>query len=308
MNAYARIDKFLDEAGYAASSEESYRYLLRRAADWLEGRGEGKALEDISVGEYRQFLNSHEWSHNMQRIYGASLRAYLRWCGVVEHPIFHEILPRDDAPPGRSLERSDLRDLLASFDTTQPLGWRNLAILALMVETGLRCSEICRLEVGRLDMRHRKLVAQVKGKRRGERKWREAVFSEDTARFLEIWLEERPKHAKKGVNTVFVSLGGNTRGEAITPDGLRALFGKWGKKAEIGKLSPHDMRRTMAVLLIEAGAPTRLVQVLGGWDDIRMVERYSQALKPSQIDRYSPIREIVGIDLNSESVKKDQRA
>lgn len=284
------INLFLAESSYADSTRESYRYALSRLAAWL---GEnGLSFDDVTVAIYNRFLNSHGWSNNGKRMYGAALRAFYKWLGRPNHPIFTQTLPPDDAKPGRVLDQNDLRDLLASFDTTTALGWRNLAMLALMAETGLRASEVCRLEMSRLDMRHSKFSVQVKGKRRGERKWREGIFSEDVSRFLEVWLSERPKVARRECKSVFVSIGGKKPGTQMTRGGLKAIFRRFGERAEIGKLSPHDLRRTMAVLLIERGAPTRLVQVLGGWDDIQMVERYTRTLRPSQIDRYSPIREI----------------
>jgi integrase len=75
----------------------------------------------------------------------------------------------------------------------------------------------------------------------------------------------------------------------MTPGGLRANFRKYGIRSEIGALSPHDLRRTMATLLVDAGAPTRLVQELGAWSDVRMVERYTRNLKADQIEKYSPL-------------------
>lgn len=76
----------------------------------------------------------------------------------------------------------------------------------------------------------------------------------------------------------------------MTPGGLRAIFRKFGWRVNsILKLSPHDLRRTMAMLLTKNGAPSRLVQELGAWDDIRMVERYTRNLEPDQIDQYTPL-------------------
>lgn len=282
------INTFLEEAAYAASTKASYRYALTRFAQWLDDTG--LTFDDVSLAVYKRFLNSGDWANNSRRMYGAALRAFYKWLGRPDHPIFSEPLPRDDAAPGRVLELDALRDLLASFDTTTAQGWRNLAMLALLAETGLRASEICRLELARVDLRQRKFTVQVKGKHKGEKRWREGIFSEDVARFIEVWLAERPNIAKKECKSLFCSVGGSRRGTQMTRDGLRVLLRKYGKKANIGKLSPHDMRRTMAVLLIEQGAPTRLVQVLGGWDDIKMVERYTATLRPSQIDRYSPLK------------------
>lgn len=294
------IDAFLLESGYADSTRESYRYALTRLSDWLEEHT--LTVDELTVEAYDLFLNGHNWSNNMRRLYASAIRKFLQWLqGNREHPIFEIKLPKDDSLPGRSLDAQALRDLLASFDTSTPLGWRDLAMAALLAETGLRASEICRLELSRLDMRNQRFTVLAK-----RQKPREGIFSEDTARFLEIWLGERKKIALRGTKTVFVSIGGKRPGTSMTKDGLRSLYRKFGEKAGLGQLSPHDMRRTMAMLLTEADAPSRLVQKLGGWDDIRMVERYTRQLKPQQIDRYSPVKtalETLNIPLPSKKPK-----
>lgn len=280
------IQAFLAGSAYADSTRESYRYALTRLSAWLSERG--LSLDDLTVEQYDRFINGHGWSSNMRRLYASAVRVFLRWMGYKNHPVLKIKLPKDSAAPGRSLDQDQLRDLLASFDTTKPLGWRDLAMCALFADTGLRAAEMCRLELERLDLTGRTLWALVK---RG--RWQEKHFSEDTARFLSIWLDLRPRFAVPGVKTLFVSVNGMTKGREMTPSGLRKLFRVFGQRAGVGKLSPHDLRRTMATLLTDAGAPTRLVQELGGWEDIRMVERYTRKIKKGQIDRYSAITTIM---------------
>lgn len=157
-------------------------------------------------------------------------------------------------------------------------------MIALISETGLREVEICMLELDHINLEGQRLNAYVKG-----RKWRQCVFSAITACYLDIWIAARKECAVSGCPYVFVSVNGKTKGRHLTPGGMRANFRKMGIRSEIGKLSPHDLRRTMATLLIENGAPTRLVQVMGGWEDIRMVERYTRNLKTESIDEFSPV-------------------
>lgn len=285
MNEF--IEAFLVVSGYADSTKESYRYALGRLDEWLAERG--WTIDQLSLEEYDRFLNSHGWSNNMRRLYASAIRKFLEWLYKGRtHPVFEVRLPKDNSAPGRSLDQVQLRDLLASFDTTRPLGWRDLAMCALFADTGLRANEMCRLELGKLDMRNRSLLALVKRER-----WQEKSFCEDTARFLEIWLELRPAFARTGVNAVFVSVNGKTKGNRLTSGGLRKQYRVFGERSGVGKLSPHDLRRTMATLLTEAGAPTRLVQELGGWEDIRMVERYTRRLRRGEIDRYSAVTSIM---------------
>lgn len=300
------IENFLQEGNYSPATKESYRYALKRVAKWLEQNN--LTFDDMTLAIYRRFINANNWAGNSQRMYGASLRAFYKWLGKPDHPIFTERLPRDTAAPGRVLDLNQLRDLLASFDTTTVIGWRNLAMVALMAETGLRATEICRLEVQNVDLQQNRFTAQVKGKK-GEKRYREGVFSHDVARFLAMWMGERANIAKKGVKFLFVSIGGTRHGTQMTRGGLRAIFRRFGEQAQIGKLSPHDMRRTMALLLTEEGAPTRLVQVLGGWEDIRLVERYTARLQAKQIDRYSMLKSVSGrLGQDQAPVEADEKA
>lgn len=283
------VEAFLAESDYADSTRSAYRYALNRLATWLAERD--ATIDNLTAATYLAFLNGHGWSANMRRQYASAVRAFLRWLGHRDHPVFSIILPPDNAKTGRALVHEDLQNLLASFDTSTALGIRNLAMLALMVETGLRIAEVCRLKLSDVDLKRRQLQVLAKNE-----KYREGVFSEVTANYLLAWLAQRAELALPGVPFLFVSEGGISPGRGMTPGGLRKMFSHWGIRSEVGRLSPHDMRRTMCMLLIEAGAPSRIVQVLGGWEDLKMVERYSRNLKPKteQIDRYSPLLDLRG--------------
>jgi site-specific recombinase XerD len=276
------VDEFLDCNDFSQATNNTYAYHLKRFADWI---GDCGLIVECLTGQLlKTYLNSQKWKPNTQRAAGNAAKTFLRWKYGKDHPALRLKLPRDDAAPGRSLEQSQLDRLLASFDTTKAAGWRDLSIIALISETGLREAEICMLELGHLNLEGHRLNAYVKG-----RKWRPCVFSDITACYLDIWIGARGKYAVSKCPYVFVSVNGKTKGRHLTPGGMRANFRKMGIKSEIGKLSPHDLRRTMATLLIENGAPTRLVQILGGWEDIRMVERYTRNLKAESIEEFSPV-------------------
>ena len=66
----------------------------------------------------------------------------------------------------------------------------------------------------------------------------------------------------------------------------RTVFDTSLKDVGIAGLSPHVMRRTFATLAIRQGASTRLVQVAGGWSNIHMVQIYTQAIQPSDLDGF----------------------
>ena len=113
----------------------------------------------------------------------------------------------------------------------------------------------------------------------GDENW--GFFGKATTRRLRAWLQVR--EAAKGVGTLFVSLGGNTRGRPLTTSGLRNILRRLGEAAGIEGVSPHTFRRAFACISTEAGTPSRVLQDLGRWADIRMVERYTQALQAAKL-------------------------
>ena len=266
-----KLEDFLASRSYQPTTVNQYRYLLQRLAGWLQSQGTD--FDHLDTAAWRYFVSSQGWGDNLQRQALSALRAYLRYLSMSNHPIFTLKLPPDRPAPQRTPTLDQLDRLLQSLDTSRPTGRRNLAIVALMLETGLRSAEVCRLELKRLDLTNRCLSVIAKG---GQ--WRSALYSGYTTACLESWLATRLEIAPPTVRTVFVGVGGLHPGQPLTTAGLRCIFRAMGKRAGLPGLSPHDLRRAMACEYISAGVPTRIVQVLGAWSDIRLVERYTRQL------------------------------
>jgi integrase/recombinase XerC len=177
--------------------------------------------------------------------------------------------------------------LLASFNPYTPIGARDLALAALAIDTGLRESELARVQLADVDLENRTLQVIVKG---GQ--WGIAVYSAETALAVEKWLHFR--QPAPGVQSVFVSLAPNKgRGAQLTRHGIKAIFKKWG--ASLGwKLSPHDARRTFATVSTILGAPSRVVQKAGRWSDLTQVQRYTDSIEALAITPYLPIHHALG--------------
>lgn len=197
------IDQFLNASNYSETTSYSYEYHLFRLANWLDECHINPA--DLSAPLLGIYLRGQGWANNTRRQAGNAAKAFLRWRYGGSHPTLSLKLPKDNSGPGRYLTQRQLEDLLGSFDTTQVLGWRNLTMLALMAETGIREREICRLELDYLNLDDRRFYVMSK---RG--KWREGVYSDVTASYLDVWLSARKGVAKAGETHVFISVNGKT--------------------------------------------------------------------------------------------------
>jgi len=196
-------------------------------------------------------------------------------------------MPRPKRKIQRTLSFEQALAVMAACNTSSIIGKRDLALVALMLDTGLRSREVCRLKLADLNVDALLLKVIVKG---GQEKF--GVYAPETANILAAWLAERATIARSDAPTVFVAIGGLKPGQGLTTDGLRRIFARIGQAAGF-KLSPHDLRRTFATLTITLGAPTRMVQLWGRWQNIQEVQRYTEALTAQGFERYSPIRAIL---------------
>lgn len=119
-------------------------------------------------------------------------------------------------------------------------------------------------------------------------------FSMITTLDVDNWLSSRENHAKQGVGTVFVGIGGRTPGRPLTRDGLRVIVREWGERAGLGEpISPHAFRRSGATIGAENGASDQLLMQQFGWTSPQMVRMYTKRIQIRLFaENYSPVTKI----------------
>ena len=287
------INRFFETQGrkWAATTAHKYRWCLDDFAAWLDEQGYTGDPAQISTSQISHYLDSKlTWASNMQYIAIVALRNFFRWlCGRENSPAEDIRYPKRPRKPQRTLDETRIMQILSQLDTTTSKGIRDTAIILLMLDSGLRASEVCNLQRYHVDLENRTFIAKIKGER-----WSEGVFGLYCASAVAHWLDIRPHVAKPETQELFVGIGGTKPGTGLTRNGLKSIFRQIGDKAGF-HFSPHDMRRTFATMAIRAGAPSRLVQVAGRWNDLSMIERYTQALRPQDMDPYSPVNKLMGL-------------
>jgi site-specific recombinase XerD len=287
-----KIHRYLTASPLSPSTKEMYTYFLHMFFQWFRKErpnAEPEEVDGVMVSEW--FASNPGWSSSTKHNGAAALRGFYAYMYGKDHPVTQVRVRKIEAGPQRTLDRSELSAMLSKIDTATEMGIRDLAIITLMVDTGMRSGEVCGLELKHLDMRKNRLTVLTKGG-----VWGEKLFFEYTSSCLESWLAIRSMIADKTAKTVFVAIGGKRSGQPLTRSGIRYVCEKAANLADIEHVSPHAMRRTFATLATEEGAPTRMVQVAGGWKSIRMVEHYTQSVKPDNMKKYSPINKIMGLN------------
>ena len=141
---------------------------------------------------------------------------------------------------------------------------RDLAILELLISTGMRVGEITRLNI--LDMNFQERSCIVLGKGNSER---EVYFSAKSKMYIKKYLETRTDNNE----ALFVSLIKPYNRLGIS--GIEILIRNLGKEANINKVHPHKFRRTMATMAIDKGMPIEQVQKLLGHIKIDTTMEYA---------------------------------
>jgi integrase/recombinase XerD len=163
---------------------------------------------------------------------------------------------------------------------------RDVAILSLLIDTGLRASELCGLTPGDLDLKSRSLRVLGKGG-----KYRTAYYSQETVRSLQQFLKSLPENWEDR-DPLFPSENGGF----MSRDGLRQLVARLGLRAEMRgiRVSPHSFRHTFAIGFVRSGGNLFALQQLLGHTDLTMTRRYCaiaqtdverEALQHSLVDR-----------------------
>ena len=160
---YSKIEQFLlvlVERSHPASLHtiNSYRQKLTRLANWLGHTG--GSLSDLGGERFTEFLDSQAWGMNSRRLCTYAARSFVRWRYGVEHPLLSFNAPRPKPRPQRTLTIDEGFRILASVDTSTSIGRRDLALLTLAFDTGLRAFEILKSQHSKLPIRTSSLISR----------------------------------------------------------------------------------------------------------------------------------------------------
>ena len=274
------LENFLASHPYAASTRRTYQDVLSRIFAGSQDPAKMTAAELLKI------LEQSGWGNARQCLALAATQKYLSWKYGPAHPALTAKLKRLVGKPQRALDPETALKLLASFDPSTAKGTRDLAICMLALDTGLRESELCRIQLADTDLEHRVLQVIVKG---GQ--WAAAIFGEHTTANIDRWLHYRRIADGEGFLFTHVKTG-----HGLTPEGLYMIVKQWGVKIGI-ELSPHDLRRSMSVMGVLFGASERSLMQMGRWGSSEMIKRYTRTLKLEQLRKYLSVDRLLGGDL-----------
>ncbi|HKX29297.1 MAG TPA: tyrosine-type recombinase/integrase [Blastocatellia bacterium] len=212
-----------------------------------------------------------------------SFYEYLRSSGVVTlNPAATRLVPPPELPEelaGRALTPEEARRLLAGPDRSRTDGARDYALLLVCLRLSLRVSEVCSLRASQLKWSHGRWIIKVKVK--GGRERTLPVPNEVRAaikEYLKLDGNRRRNLRCDGENAYLFQPLVNWRtlefDRALSTRMAWNIVARWGDFCGLGKLSPHDLRRTAITRALDKGLSYRQVQMMSGHKDPKTVTRY----------------------------------
>ena len=169
---------------------------------------------------------------------------------------------------GRMLDAAERR---TTADEAPPEAWRDLALVELLYDAGLRAGEACGLKFADVDLDEGWLrVEQGKGGRD-----RVLPLAAPASAAISLYLARaRDEIASRGLGTDALFL--NTRGKPMTTRDVRRVVARLGEGRPVW---PHLLRHSFATHLLEGGADLRTVQELLGHTDVGSTQVYTHVTR-----------------------------
>jgi site-specific recombinase XerD len=290
MSVEKLISDFIEyleiEKAYSPYTIIQYRHFLTRFLNWLDENSSVVYPKDINqeiVRKYRLYLahfkdkDGNPLKLTTQGYHIIALRAFLRYLIAqrdIEALSPEKIdLPKQGSRSVNFLNIEQMERLLNSPEISDETGLRDRAILETLFSTGLRVSELVRLNRDMVNVKRKEVGIRGKGN-----KMRVVFISDEAAH----WIERYVNHRKDNYKPLFIRYSGkkddrqNGEKMRLTARSIQNIVAFYAKKCGLPvNVTPHTLRHSFATDLLISGADLRAVQEMLGHESIRTTQVYT---------------------------------
>lgn len=262
-----------------------YLHYLEVFESWFLETQKDKTISDLdlaTVRRYRVFLANRVDAKNMtlkrvtQNYYIIALRSFLRF--LIKNDIktlepSKIDLPKTESRSLKFLEKEQVDLLVTSVDTSHEEGVRDRTMLELLFSTGLRVSELVKLNHEHINLDRKEFGIIGKGNKS------RIVFISDRAA---DWIGEYLKLRRDKFKPLFIRYSGRVIEEddgekmRLTPRSVERMVKKYVRLARLPvDATVHTMRHSFATDLLTNGADIRSVQEMLGHKNIATTQIYT---------------------------------
>lgn len=248
------LETFLSAKKIEGCSDKTIHYYQSSIVKLLKGLS--KSIKEICTNDIRRYLAEIQERNGLSKVTIDNLRrifsSFFSWLEdedyIAKSPVRRIHKVRTDTLVKEVLSDENIETLRDSCKES-----RDLAMIDLLLSTGVRVGELVKINRADIDFQERQCKVFGKGN-----KEREVYFNARTKIHLQRYLESRTDDNP----ALFVTLSKpHTR---LTISGVEVRLRKMGKVVHIDKVHPHKFRRTLATMAIDRGMPIEQVQKLLG--------------------------------------------
>jgi site-specific recombinase XerD len=256
-----------------------YTDATERFANWLTGQPDGEmdpaeAWEDVERSDIQNWIvslldtRSPGYANNQFR----AIQQFFKWWAE-EEELPNLMLgmkpPHVPEQPVTVIRKEQLGALLKDCQGREFLNRRDLAILYVFMDSGVRRAELVGLNRDHVDLDMREITVLGKGRRQ-----RVVTIGRKAVVVIDRYLTLRDKQPWADSPALWLSA---TTGEPLTKWGIREMLERRGRAVGIDHLSAHDLRHSWAHYAKQNLTEEELMR-LAGWRSRQMVDRYAASL------------------------------
>ncbi len=277
--------------GCSKKSLVTIRSNLGKFVKFLESRGHSLKLSDLTLQDARAYVaylqgtvtkyEGHTLTppHPNSTFSPVTIHTHVRFLrslsfwlekeGYTKEPIFALLeLPKLPQPKIEVLSPEEIQQVLSTINPNSFMGSRSSAMVLLMLDSGIRASELVGLKLKDVDWNRG--VFKVWGKGSKERFVPlGATAQQSLLRYVQVF---RPKPARDDVDNLFLSLDGYP----LTVNALTKIMVRLGKNSGVTRLHAHLLRHTCGVQYLIVGGDTKSLQMFLGHASASMTHHYEQ--------------------------------
>lgn len=266
FSAYLKSNDLSDYTviGYTTDLNKFSRWYL----DTTECKMDISAVGPLDIAEFkRHLIDLGQKPATINRAL-TSLSVFFDWAVdkniITENYAINIKKVRQGKVAPKSLSRKEQLALMRAVQTSGKS--RDIAIVTLLLHTGLRVSELCALTPGDIVLRARSGTLTVRFGKGGKR--REVPLNATARKALSGWLDKRGQIE----GPLFTS----QKGGGLQPRAVEHLINKYARQAGLENVSPHSLRHTFCKLLVDAGESLDRVAILAGHTNLNTTARYTR--------------------------------
>ena len=272
------VENFLDflqnDKKLSDNTLQSYNRDIKLYGNYLDANGfKATDTTEDSLKEYFDVLKKEGKADSTISRNLASLRSFYQYLYknnvVSEDPTTNLESPKITRKPPKILSTEQVELLLNQPKCVDLKGYRDKAMLELVYATGIRVTELISLNVEDIDLESNTIRTSTRGKERII-----PIGSLANSALSEYLTKARKSMLKNDQDdALFV----NVNGKRLTRQGFWKIIKQYKNQADIDvDITPHTLRHSFAMHLLENGAELRAIQEMLGHSDISSTQVYAQ--------------------------------